>query len=547
VEGTLMRLAVRLAVLALLTILSGPVAFAQTVLSDGTSIRLLDVLLDVVNVPPSPGPLKITQQIRFGGRVLLQAEHPLTIVARAGSEAAELVVLKVGAGMEFHVIAVRKDQPPETWRVYGEQSIEPVHEGLVLAGKPHVDGSRTRIQWTATKGWSVLERAHEVEPLEEPRSVVEAHRSMPALVDRCAEPPSLAETVCRNPEFQESEAEVQQALAELLPTLTDDERPLVIEELLQLRRKFPQSRSNAAWQTNDNKKAAELYHALAHDEAMLFGGGKPERDHRTIKVGHYELVESWLPDENGTLQRVLHLGTSVAIASGDIAHFETFGEGDIGDTHVVLVNSPEAGTARCHKEYLLADTPGHPLRVWTLPNRRGCNSEGLEATPATTGYELTMRPHPARDGVLYRWTPADGLTVVAPLPYRPAADDVLYPAMQRFTGPSANGLALFLDFHTEQRESGNSDFELTIGCEGPAWACGYRPGYLRALRQRSTGAFYLATYGLFDERRACGEWDARRQPTAEDLRELPIEYHPPAESWPREALEVLRTSFCSKE
>jgi hypothetical protein len=543
VEGTLMRLAARLAVLALLTILSGPVAFAQTVLSDGTSIRLLDVTLDVVHVP-SPGPSRITQQIRFGGRVLLQAGHPFAIVARAGSEAAELIVLRADDAWELEVVAVRKGQPPETWTLYGKQSIEPAQAGLILADESRSDGSRTRLQWTATKGWSVIERASDDAPLEEPRSVIEAHKPVPVIVDRCGEPASLAETVCQNREFQESEAEVRQALAELLPTLTDDERPLVVEELLQNRRRLSQFRANVVLQTHYNKRTADLYRGLARDEVTLFDGGMPERDHRTIKVGRYELVESWLSSEYGSLLRVLHLGTSVAIASGDIAHFERFDEADIADTHVVLVNSPEAGTDQCHPQYLLADSPGQPLRVWTLPNRRGCLGEDLEANQTDDGYVFIMQPRPSRNGAEYRWTPASGLHLTKSLIYQ-ADGDPLYQAVQRLTGASVEHFSRLLDFATDRGSDG--DYEITAGCEAvPPRACRYPPGYLRALKQRSTGAFYLATYDFFDERRACGEWEARRQPTAEDLRGLPIEYHPPAESWPREALEVLRTSFCSK-
>jgi hypothetical protein len=375
--------------------------------------------------------------------------------------------------------------------------------------------------------------------------VIETHKPVPVIVDRCGEPASLAETVCQNREFQESEAEVRQALAELLPTLTDDERPLVVEELLQNRRRLSQFRANVVLQTHYNKRTADLYRGLARDEVTLFDGGMPERDHRTIKVGRYELVESWLSSEYGSLLRVLHLGTSVAIASGDIAHFERFDEADIADTHVVLVNSPEAGTDQCHPQYLLADSPGQPLRVWTLPNRRGCLGEDLEANQTDDGYVFVMQPRPSRNGAEYRWTPASGLHLTKSLIYQ-ADGDPLYQAVQRLTGPSVEHFSRLLDFATDRGSDG--DYKVTAGCEAfPSRACRYPPGYLRALKQRSTGAFYFATYDSFDERRACGEWEARRQPTADDLRGLPIEYHPPAESWPREALEVLRTSFCSKE
>jgi hypothetical protein len=542
-----MRLAVRVAILALLTILSGS-ALAQTALEDGASIRLLDVTLDVVGVPAASGARKVTQQIRFGGRVLLQAAGPFAIVSRAGSEAAELLVLKAGTSLELEAIAVHKGQPPEVWRLespYGEKSIEVVREGFVVAGKPQADGSRVRMRWTVTDDWTVLERASDVEPLVEPRSVVNTHAAL-ALVDRCAEPRSLPEAVCQRQEFQQSEADVRQALAELLPTLASDDRPAVVEALLRARNDPPRLRSDARWQTFVNKRAAEAYRASFRGELKTGNGGEPERDNRTIKVGRYELVESWLPRRYGTLGRILRLGSSVAVDSGDIGHFEVAGEAEIGDTSVILVDSPEAGTSHCHQQYLLADSPGQPLRVWTLPNRRGCNGEGLDATLVDAGYDLIVPPHPSRDGVRYRWTPAAGLTFVGPLRYQPADDDKLYPAIQRLAGASAAHFTQFLD-HPERRESGSTDFELTTECDSmPAWACGYPPGLLRALRQRSTGAFYLATYDALDEFAVCGNWDARRQPTAADLRGLPIEYHPAAESWPHDALEVLRRNFCRR-
>jgi hypothetical protein len=156
-----------------------------------------------------------------------------------------------------------------------------------------------------------------------------------------------------------------------------------------------------------------------------------------------------------------------------------------------------------------------------------------------------MQPRPSRNGAEYRWTPAGGLHLTRSLPFK-ADDDPLYQAVQRLAGASAAHFSLLLDFAMNRGSDG--DFDITAGCELiPYRFCRYTPGYLRALKQRSTGTFYLATYGFLDESTACGDWDARRQPTAEDLRGLPIEYHPPAESWPREALEVLRTSFCRKE
>jgi hypothetical protein len=476
--------------------------------------------------------------------VLYHSAQPFTVLASAGNEAAELIVLKPG-----YAIAVRKREPPETWRLERldkDHPVEAIHDGLIVLGTAQPDGTRTRLQWTAADGWTVLDRASDIEPVQAPLSVVESHAD-PVLVDRCAEPRSLPDVVCQQQNFRESEADVLKALAEMLPTLAVDDRSAVVDALHRERIERSNLRSNARWQTIINRRTAEAYRAFVRGALRTGSGGEPERGNWTIKVGRYELVESWLPWRYGTLTRILRLGGSVAVDSGDIGHYEVVGEAKIAGTSVVLVDSPEAGTAHCHQQYLLADSPGQPLRVWTLPNRRGCNGEWMEAVPTDTGYDLIVQPHPSRDGIAYRWSPADGLTRVGPLRYQPASDDELYPAIQRLTGPSVARFTQFLE-HPESRESGNADFDLTTDCDSmAAWACGYPPGLLRALRQRSTGAFYLATYDDPDEIAGCGNWGVRRQPTAADLRGLPIEYHPAAENWPSGALEALRRTFCRRD
>jgi uncharacterized protein YecT (DUF1311 family) len=323
------------------------------------------------------------------------------------------------------------------------------------------------------------------------------------------------------------------------------------------------------WQTIARPSTAEPLQppievpAAATDEAPTAGHTE---DKTILRLGGMDFVESWNTDQNRGRHLVLRAGGTFIMDGW--THFDVTGPERIGDTEIAFVTRPDGGTSACHSDFLFAAMPGQRLRIWTEPNGGGCMNFGLSRQRATDGYYLTMPAQPSRDGVRYRWTPRDGLSVDGPVTFTPPNDGTMadfikphpansgydfhyegplfnsefYRAFERAAGPSLQRLAAYLDPSGTLLTAYDDNPEFVVFSECDAFrVCNVPRDSILAIYQVSTQQFYLAA-GVGEG--PCGQYGINPPPSFERLKRYPVEYHPPLEKWSLGAQEALWQWYC---
>lgn len=545
-------------------------ALLPQVLDDkGGHLTILDKRLEVWIVD-HPWPREGTWvQLRHDTRVIVEGRQGFQVLARAGNGTTEAVVVRGPAyadfsGHQLFAIVVTRGGGIEVWPLMGSARSDSlgIHSdasGFTLTGSWSGDDGRTEVRWTAEGGWQTSKPATMTEKLDPAIEVTEAHAPEPAIQAYCDEPrsPGLSAT-CRRSDVAEVEASLDKALRDCIATLGRDDRAITIDRhnraVERNRRVYGHVPVQDQWSiVQADGHQAESYRDCAGGEVATWGG-KIKRDPQEIVVGTKKLVEAWVPSKNGgEFQVVLRLGTSVVIEA-EPGRVEVDDEIQVGNTSAVIVDTPSAGTDMCHIRYLIADFPGRPLRVWTVPDRWSCLSSGIggfEIDHTVEGYRFEVTPSPFADGAVYRWTPVAGITFEKTLVYPPEPGSLAAryrEVIARVEGPS---VGMLRDYLSLSRTVLTPDSRYTVlgECDQPFRACLYRgTSPIRALFENGGRALYVALYDPFLQGAACGATFPFRPlpniPTERTLLDIPIAYHPAREQWPAAALEVLRTTFC---
>ncbi len=289
-------------------------------------------------------------------------------------------------------------------------------------------------------------------------------------------------------------------------------------------------------------------------------------DRTILRLGGVDFVESWSTDQNRSRHLVLSAGRTFVMDGW--THFDMTRPERIGDTEISFVTRPDGGTAACHSDFLFAARLGQPVRIWTEPNGGGCMNFGLSHERTTDGYYLTMPARPSRDGVRYRWTPRDGLSVDGPVTFTPPNGGTMadflkphpansgydahhegplfngefYRAFERAAGPSLQRLAAYLDPYGTLLTTSENNPEFVVFGECNAFrVCDAPRDSVLAIYQVSTGQFYFAA-GIGEA--PCGQYGINPPPSAERLKRYTVEYHPPLEKWSLGAQEALWRWYC---
>jgi hypothetical protein len=239
-----------------------------------------------------------------------------------------------------------------------------------------------------------------------------------------------------------------------------------------------------------------------------------------------------------------------AIVEGGPNPFTISAPETIGDTTVIFVLAYNAGNGGCVAQYLIADTPGQPLRRWQLDLCRP-----FERQRTADGYVLLTEARPEADGIRYRWTPSAGLVVESFFPFQPQAgtritdlgdggdtgtiwgalgNEELFRGLAVAAGPSLSGLAE--SFYKVHKLESPPEMLLYTNCS-PTRFCRPEINSIAALHQ-PTGKLYFA----LAPPQPVYAYRPPGTPDPEAGLVRPVEYHPPLELWPSGVVEALSSA-----
>jgi hypothetical protein len=155
------------------------------VIKDGlAALSLRDLHLDVRWIVDRNNDGAIVTQLRLGKRVLAEAHGPnrFDVLARAGNDDAEAIVVRADKEGGTYAIVGRKDAPAEIWQVRSSRPwmtkppmVAAEGERLEIREPAEADASRdwivdstARLQWTPSTGWRIAEPYRSRPPIPRP-------------------------------------------------------------------------------------------------------------------------------------------------------------------------------------------------------------------------------------------------------------------------------------------------------------------------------------------------------------------------------------------